>query len=320
MSKINRLERYLNKYNRLDGKTYIVTGANSGLGLSATRHFLSLGATVIMACRSINKAEIARLELLKAFPNSNIEILPYDQADFNSIDHFVSVVKSQYSDFAGIILNAGIYHPKQGLKTAQDFPLTMGTNYLGIYYLLKRMKEVGIWDIRQEKRIIFVGSLSWYRVKVARSEAYLTKDIGTPMAQYCRSKTALGALSYQLSRHNEDDLLSVPSHIKVYTMHPGVTATNIVGASNSSYPKWFARLAQVFLNIFVHSPDVAALGIIKLALEDNLSEDKIVVPRGLFHISGYPTSKRYPYNLRLDNLFLLNQTEQVMSNCVKKES
>ena len=94
-----------------------------GLGYAATKHFLSLGAKVIMACRNLDKAEAARQKLLNLYPNAKIVVLAYDQADFTAIDEFVEVIASSYRDFSGLILNAGIYHPRGGLVTKQGFPL-----------------------------------------------------------------------------------------------------------------------------------------------------------------------------------------------------
>lgn len=313
MANKQRIERYLQQYQRLNDRFYIVTGANSGLGFSVTKHLLYLGASVIMACRHRKKAEAAKTRLLASFPEAQLFILVYDQADFTSIDEFVDQVKQHYSHFSGIIFNAGIYHPRRGMKTKQGFPLTMGVNYLGVFYLLRLLIEKGLLDKTHSRRLIFVGSLSWYRVKVSDSQAILTSEQGRMMSQYCRSKTALGALAYQLSRHQTQSHLYVPHNIGVYTMHPGTTGTNIVGNSSSSYPQWFARLADIALALFVHGPDVASLGIIKALLDPSISEDHVIVPRGLFHISGYPMTKRYPHNLRQNGQTLIEKTSAVLA-------
>lgn len=112
-----KLGRYLNQFRDVKPQTIIITGANSGLGYSATKHFLHLGMTVIMACRNLTKANEAREELLKLYPNGKIIVLPYDQADFVSIDRFVREIATNYPHFDSLILNAGIYHPIKGLVT-----------------------------------------------------------------------------------------------------------------------------------------------------------------------------------------------------------
>lgn len=318
MKKLTSVQKYLNKFKNVEGKTFIVTGANSGLGYSASKHFLHLGARVIMACRNLVKAEEARQKLLGLYPDAEIIVLPYDQANFESIDSFVEIIGEHYADFAGIILNAGIYHPKEGLVTTQGFPLTVGTNYIGVYYLLKKLSEAGMWQKQHERRLVFVGSLSWYRVHIRQMETLLTTFNGSPTARYCRSKTALGSLSYHLAQHEEDSFFAVPPHVKILIMHPGVSSTNIVGSKSSSFPKWFTKMANNALSLFVHSPDVASLSIIKLALSAQVNENKVAVPRGLFHISGYPKLMNYPKNLQENIQPLLAMTEEVIATAIKE--
>ena len=308
-----KISKYLKSFKQNHLKTIIITGANSGLGYSATKHFLSLGVEVVMACRNIDKANKARHALLNLYPKGNVEIIEYDQADFKSIDRFVNQINLKYPDFDGLILNAGIYHPKKGLKTKQRYPLTIGTNFVGIFYLLKKLNASNIFNILKDRRIVFIGSLSWHKVKLSQLKSIFFKDALFHITAYARSKTLLGTLAYQLSRHESHEDLYLPKHVKVLMMHPGVTSTNIVGSSESSYPRWFSTLAQKALNLFVHHADQAALGIVKLALDLEVNENKIVVPRGIFHISGYPTEKRYPKNLKIMNRSLIDISNQLIS-------
>lgn len=301
---------YLNSFRASDQKTIIITGANSGLGFSATKHFVHLGHPVIMACRNLSKGEEAKQNLLKLYPAANLVLLPFDQADFHSIDHFVEVIKTKFPLFHGLVLNAGVYHPKKGLVTAQGYPLTVGTNYLGVYYLLKKMSEHHLFIPTIEQRIVFVGSLSWYNIKINHKKEFLTSFKQGPTSDYCRSKTAIGALSYYLSHHPEESF--IPKHVKVHIMHPGVTATNIVASTSSSFPGWFTKIAHDALYLFTHHPDIASLGIIKAMLGANVSEDKVFVPRGLFHISGYPKAIDYPKNLTRHVRPLITLTEEVI--------
>lgn len=294
---------------QVNGKTFIVTGANSGLGFSVTKHLVRLGAQVIMACRNLEKGKRAKDQLLKIRPKAKLVILEYDQADFNSITGFVKEIVDKYSNFFGIVLNAGIFHPKKELKSKDGFPLTIGTNYLGIYYLLKCLQENHIWQENLERRIIFVGSLSWHKVKVSKISDILTVKRSYAIKEYAQSKTLLGSLAYQLSTH-QSDLLSMPPNIKVLSMHPGVVPTNIV----SNYPKCFSWVAQKVLPLFVHSADKAALGIVKLCLEKDVDENKIAVPRGLFHISGYPILRPYPKKLKYIGKELIEITELILNH------
>lgn len=311
---MNKYAKFLKKFKKEEktkNATFIVTGANSGLGFSITKHLISLGAKVVMACRNEKRALKAKEELLKISPEAFLDILLYDQADFKSIETFALEVKLKYSDFAGIVLNAGIFHPQKGLKTQQGFPLTVGTNYLGVFYLLKKLEEVGLWDEPLERRVILVGSLAWKKIKKEKIKEILTKQNYKSFKEYSQSKTLIGILAYNLSKHHKD-ILTIPNHVKVLLMHPGISSTNIVASSQGSYPKWFSRLSKRFLNVFVHSPDKAALGMIKLLLEEDVDEKKISVPRGPFCISGYPKLKKYPKKLKKTDLNLLSITNGII--------
>jgi NAD(P)-dependent dehydrogenase (short-subunit alcohol dehydrogenase family) len=79
------------------GKTVIVTGANVGLGKAAAAHFVSLSATkVIIACRSVEKGEAAKTEIIKSSDNAKtaIEVWPLDLSDYDSIRSFVKRANS----------------------------------------------------------------------------------------------------------------------------------------------------------------------------------------------------------------------------------
>ncbi|MDA3931529.1 MAG: SDR family NAD(P)-dependent oxidoreductase [Tenericutes bacterium] len=312
MSKNKSIEEYLNQYNHVKGLTYIVTGANCGLGYSVCKHLLKLGGHVVMACRSLEKAKKAKIRLLELTPDAKISIEQYDQADFKSIDKFVLQIKNKYIDFNGLVLNAGIYHPKKGLKTKDGFPITIGTNYLGVYYLLKHLMDLGIWNEEIKRRIVFVGSLSCSKINHSQIEEILTSKRSYPIKEYAQSKTLLGSLAYELTKH-QSDILIIPKRIKILFMHPGVTSTNIVGSKDSSYPHWFSKLAKRVLNIFVHSPDKAALGIIELLFIKEVDEDKILVPKGLFNITGYPINKNYSSNLKMLGPSLIKISQKIIS-------
>lgn len=80
---------------------------------------------------------------------------------------------------------------------------------------------------------------------------------------------------------------------------------------------WFSKLAKKVLSIFVHSPDKATLGIMRLLFEEEVNEQMIVVPRGLFNISGYPTIKKYPINLIKMDKTIIRISDQVISKKIK---
>ena len=77
------------------GRTILVTGANSGLGLATTQLLTQKGAHVIMACRSIKKAILAQKDIEKTHPPGSIDVIQLDLSDLNQVYEFSSVINSQ---------------------------------------------------------------------------------------------------------------------------------------------------------------------------------------------------------------------------------
>ena len=93
------------------GKTVLITGANTGLGFEAAKHFLALDAArLIIAVRSLWKGLAARERLLETFPSKNdaIHVLPLDMNSYGGIRSFAEIINSQYQNLDVALLNAGI--------------------------------------------------------------------------------------------------------------------------------------------------------------------------------------------------------------------
>ena len=70
------------------GRTIVVTGANSGIGLAATEALAAAGAHVVMACRSVNDAESKREAILADLPGASLTVRELDLADLDSVRAF----------------------------------------------------------------------------------------------------------------------------------------------------------------------------------------------------------------------------------------
>ena len=117
--------KWLNKnIGDLTGKTVLITGSTSGVGLEAVRCLLYKNCSVIMAVRNIEKANMVKTNLLNEFPNANIKIEVVDQSKRTSIMSFVSSIKNNVIDsFTSKFLatapefnNKKEYYPQMNLK------------------------------------------------------------------------------------------------------------------------------------------------------------------------------------------------------------
>ena len=125
----------------LSGKTYIVTGANSGLGLETTRQLIKQGAHVVMACRRVDAAE----EVAKSFEGSkgSYEVIRCDLADLQSVRDFVDTFLAKHDRLDGLSCNAGMvnmhnepHYTKDGLES------TIGVSYFGHFLMTELLLDV----------------------------------------------------------------------------------------------------------------------------------------------------------------------------------
>lgn len=144
-------------------KTFIITGANAGLGFDASRQ-LGLRddvGLIYLACRNLKKAEMAKLNLIKlGIAASKLKILPFDGSwSKEEIENSVDSVLAKSTKVDGIVLNAGgIGHDKEGKPTGPNHVLPIIQINLAAHvhltdYLLKRGNLV-----KTESRVIFAGT------------------------------------------------------------------------------------------------------------------------------------------------------------------
>ena len=125
----------------LTGKVVVITGANSGLGLESTKAMAAKGATVVMACRNIEKAEKARNEVIAKYPQVKLDVMPLDNASLESIRTFAVAFRAKYDRLDILLNNAGVMAiPHQ--KTADGFEMQLGVNHLGHFALTGWLLDV----------------------------------------------------------------------------------------------------------------------------------------------------------------------------------
>jgi len=139
----------------LSKKTVIITGSNRGIGLSAARLLAASNEWhVVLACRSIDKAEAA----LKSIPtgNENVEIMQLDLSDLKSVKDFARSWGSRPIDC--LALNAGIQTGSSGItsRSKQGFESTIAVNHIGHFFLMNLLLP----NVKKSTkgRVVIVGS------------------------------------------------------------------------------------------------------------------------------------------------------------------
>ena len=262
----------------LTGKTVLITGANSGIGFKETEIMLYLGASVIMACRNMQKAETAREALLQEYPQANITLMKLDMADFASIDRFAETLSQEKMDIHYFVNNAGVFHqPNQ--KTANGLELVLGTNYLGVYYLTEKILPC-LQSLPHEVGYINTVSIIHKIAKIKYDDFYYTKKYNN-FGAYARSKLCLARYTYALANRCKD------GNLRVYMIHPGIAMTPL---GLNAFGGKVKGAAQFFSSLF-NSPEKSALALAFLTA-GRAETGSLVGPRALFGGWGYPKKNR----------------------------
>ena len=116
------------------GKITLITGANSGIGYEAARALAGKGATVIMACRNLEKGRTALDEIRAERSQNDIKLMELDLAALNSVKQFVESFRAEYGQLDLLINNAGVMAIPYR-QTADGFEMQFGTNHLGHFAL-----------------------------------------------------------------------------------------------------------------------------------------------------------------------------------------
>ena len=141
---------------------YIVSGANTGLGYEVARALAKRGATVIMACRNMEKANEAIEKIKRETKEGELIALELDLASFDSIKKFVAVIKEKYSVFDCLINNAGLA-VQTAQTTKENIELHTGTNHIGPFLLTNLLMD----NIKKNNaRVVIVSSKMHEKAKI----------------------------------------------------------------------------------------------------------------------------------------------------------
>lgn len=223
----------------LAGKTYLITGGNSGIGLEAAKMLGAAGGKIVIACRNPDKAKAAAQEI-DAVSAAKTNIVQLDLADLSSVRTAAATVKKKYKKIDALINNAGIMQtPEQ--KTKDGFEMQLGTNHLG-HFLWTGLLFDGVE--KAEGRIVTLSSIAHKMGKIHFNNLMLEKGYN-PTKAYTQSKHANMLFGLELHRRLE----AVGSPVKSIICHPGYSNTNLQstgpsGVLNVFYKPMNALIAQ----------------------------------------------------------------------------
>lgn len=262
---------------QLTGKTAIVTGANSGIGLEASKVFASLGAQIIMAVRDLEKGKAARELILDVDKDALVTVMKLDLADLASVHAFAESFKSKHDSLDLLVNNAGVMTPPYS-KTKDGFELQFGSNHLGHFALTGLL--IPLLKNTPDSRVVSLSSLAHKGAKIDFNNLDGAKGYKA-MKFYGQSKLANLLFAQELDkRFKEYDLQTIS-----IACHPGISATNLFKFGKRDAP----QLMKSLMHNFLQPPAMGALSTIYAATDSQLTGGEYIGPDGKGQRKGYPT-------------------------------
>jgi NAD(P)-dependent dehydrogenase (short-subunit alcohol dehydrogenase family) len=253
------------------GRTVIVTGANSGLGLVTTRQLARRGAHVIMAVRNEAKGRQALAGLAGEQPGARLELRRLDLADLDSVRRFADALHADGIRVDVLVNNAGIMMPPRSLS-AQGHESQFASNHLGHFALTGLVLD--LLEAGTDPRVVTVSSGLHRRGSIHFDDLTGAKDY-SPTAFYAQSKFANVLFGLELHRR----LTATGSPVRSLLAHPGYAATNL----QTKGPKLERRkAAELFMRtgnrFFAQSAESGALPILYAATAPGVEPDSFTGP------------------------------------------
>ncbi|XP_045593373.1 retinol dehydrogenase 11 isoform X2 [Procambarus clarkii] len=208
---------------RLDGRTVVITGCNTGIGKETARDLSRRGARVVMLCRDLQKAKVAAEEINKETGNT-VGVYHLDLASLESVRNTAAILSQTEPHIHALINNAGVMMCPRW-ETKDGFEMQLGTNHLGHFLLtlllLRQLKASA------PSRIINVSSIAHTQGRMYWEDLQLKKNYDAKKA-YCQSKLANILFTHELAKQLHG------TGVTTYSLHPGVVQTELGRYINQS--------------------------------------------------------------------------------------
>jgi NAD(P)-dependent dehydrogenase (short-subunit alcohol dehydrogenase family) len=195
-----------------EGRRYLVTGANAGLGFFTAARLAGAGAHVVLSGRSRERLAAAAAAIRGARPAASVEVLVMDQSSLDSVEAGAEQLRAT-APLDGVVANAGMVHtPRVRLESVDGNELVLATNVLGHFALLGRLLP----HLEPGARIVSLGSLSSKLSTFRLDDLQLTRGYDSWRA-YAQSKIATQVFAFELDRRLRAAHVPVASVVA----HPG---------------------------------------------------------------------------------------------------
>lgn len=262
------------------GKTILITGANAGLGYLMTKAFAQKGAHVIMACRTLEKAENVKHEVSELHPDSTQEIVELDLGDLDSAERCAQTILDGYQHLDAVMCNAGIMAVPYG-TTEDGFERHMGVNYYGHFALVGHL--LPLIKSSSGVRVVTTSSTAEKTGKLNLDDP-LDEDNYSRWRCYGDSKLAMLMFALVLDRkfkHAGMDAMGVSAH-------PGFARTDLRTSRMQTEENLFQRFLLWFFEKMSMSGQRGVLPLLCAATHPDLQGGEYIGVSGIGEIHGSP--------------------------------
>jgi NAD(P)-dependent dehydrogenase (short-subunit alcohol dehydrogenase family) len=210
----------------IKGRTVLVTGGNSGLGLATAVGLAQVGANVTITSRDQVKGDVAASEIGQR-SGSVVEVMCLDLADLASVKSFADEFMSRHDDLGVLVNNAGrVFGSRR--ETVDGFEMTIGTNHIGPFVLTNLLTDLLISSA--PSRIINVGSSAHGYAK----EGIAFDDLNWEQRRYNQKNAYRQSKLANILHARELNRRLSPQGVTAYAVHPGVVRTGFGTGGDSA--------------------------------------------------------------------------------------
>ncbi|XP_036407727.1 retinol dehydrogenase 13-like isoform X1 [Megalops cyprinoides] len=248
---------------KIQGKTVVITGANTGLGKETARELAKRGGRIIMGCRNMEKCETAAREIRGETLNKHVYARHIDLASIKSIREFANRVNQEEERVDILINNAGVMRCP-AWKTEDGFDMQFGVNHLGHFLLTNRLLEK--LKSSAPSRVINLSSLAHIVGEMDFNDLNWERKKYDTKKAYCQSKLANVLFTRELAKRLQG------TGVTVNALHPGVAATELGRHTGMHRSQFSSTVLGPFFYLLVKTPQQGAQPTVFLAVAKELEE------------------------------------------------
>jgi NAD(P)-dependent dehydrogenase (short-subunit alcohol dehydrogenase family) len=263
------------------GRTILITGANSGLGLRSAEALAGAGARVLMACRNMQKAAEARTSVAAKATGPEPEVVALDLSDLTSVEACADRLTDDLDHIDVLMNNAGVMAVPLS-RTPQGFEMQFGTNHLGHFALTGRLLPL----LRQAPaaRVITVSSFGHKPGRIRWDDPNWETGRYHAWPAYFQTKLANLLFTAELERQAREAM----SSLLAAAAHPGYAATNLSASGPGSSGRIMHFGAEMTDRLLGQPDHKGALPQIYAATMPDVGGNDYWGPDGFLEQRGYP--------------------------------